>query len=102
MEKPVYHGVKPSVEDWLDDVTFVIYFAKRIEKENDEPIMKQLYAEVHLDEDNDVIIGENWYEVVNGEEGDFIDAFYEFDDMSQEVKTEICNYALERMKSYQE
>ena len=104
MEKPIYHDSEPLYEDWLDNDTFLITFSGRLEQEGDEKCFKQLYAEVHIDEDNKVVIGENWYEPISNEyvttSGDFIDENYEFIDMSEELKQEIIDYTLERMKSY--
>lgn len=107
MEKPVYHDSEPIYEDWFDNDTFLITFSPRVEKEivwgDEEKFVKQLYAEVHTDEDNKVVIGENWYEVTkDGVAGDYVDANYEFDDMSEELEQKIKDYALERLKSYQE
>lgn len=108
LDEPLtYRGSEPIYEDWFDNDTFLITFSPRVEKEivwgDEEKFVKQLYAEVHTDEDNKVVIGENWYEVTeNGVAGDYVDAIYEFDDMSQELEQKIKDYALERLKSYQE
>ena len=108
-EPLTYRGSEPIYEDWFDNDTFLITFSPRVEKEkdimgnNEVKFIKQLYAEVHTDEDNKVVIGENWYEATeDGVAGDFVDANYEFDDMSQELEQKIKDYALERLKSYQE
>ena len=104
---PSFKGCEPYSEEWLDDDTFIIYFADRNDKItcDDEVIdtVNTLYAEVHLDENNAVVIGENIYE------RDSLDYLYTNyhcigDTISNEIgmdeKTanEIKEYVLARMK----
>lgn len=105
--KPHYFGYKPETEEWLDDDTFIVYFEERnsIEKVDGEKVVFkcQLYAEVHLDENNEVVIGENVYETTaDGGEGDFIDtSYYEGAprlEMSRQTAKKIKEYALWRLK----
>ena len=66
IKTPSFKGCSPYMEEWLDDDTFIIYFTNRNDKItcDDEVIdtLNSLYAEVHLDEDNAVVIGENVYD----------------------------------------
>lgn len=81
IEIPQYKGVCPVANDWLDDDTFIVTFKDRKCVESDGlKTIRSLYAEVHLDEDFKVVIGENIYEQdENGQCGDFLDTDYYHD-----------------------
>lgn len=107
MKEPIYKGCKPTDEMWLDSDTFVVYFEEREDilhaEDGDVETTNTLYAEIHVDENNDVYIGENVYE--KGTQ-DFIDCFYKQCgsemlnqiEMSDELAKEIADYAMEAMK----
>lgn len=109
IKAPSFKGVYPKTEEWLDDDTFIIYFADRNDKItcDDEVIdtVNSLYAEVHLDEDNAVVIGENVYD---GNSLDYLYTNYHCigetisDEIGMDENTanEIKEYALAKMKTY--
>lgn len=74
IEIPQYKGVCPAGNEWLDNDTFIVIFKDRKCVESDGlKTVRSLYAEVHLDEDFKVVIGENIYEQ---ESGDFVETEY--------------------------
>lgn len=110
IKKPCFKGVCPETEEWLDKDTFVVYFANRDStcdcSDGTINTINQLYAEVHLDEDNAVIIGDNIYEKDDNEtyvDTDYygLDAPNQIIGMTDETANEIKEYALARMKTYQ-
>jgi hypothetical protein len=107
---PSFKGCYPEYEEWLDDDTFIIYFADRrdrLESLDGEVTntINTLFAEVHTDEDNAVVIGENVYE---SKTTDYIDTFYHCIgneirneiEMDDKTANEIKEYALAKMKTY--
>ena len=109
IKTPSFKGCSPCLEEWLDDDTFLILFADRNDKidNGDEVIdtINSLYAEVHLDEDNAVVIGENIFDRNNG---DYLytnyhcvgDKIIDEIGMDENTANEIKEYALSKMKTY--
>lgn len=109
IKTPSFKGCKPSLEEWLDDDTFLILFADRNDKiDNDDEVIdtvNSLYAEVHLDENNAVVIGENIFE---SDSHDYLYTAYHCigetisDEIGMDESTanEIKEYALAKMKTY--
>ena len=109
IKTPSFKGCSPYMEEWLDDDTFIIYFTNRNDKItcDDEVIdtLNSLYAEVHLDENNAVVIGENVYD---GNSLDYLYTNYHCigetisDEIGMDENTanEIKEYVLAKMKTY--
>ena len=105
---PSFKGCFPYSAEWLDDDTFLISFADRNDKNDrgDGTIgtVHSLYAEVHLDDNNAVVIGENVYD---SNSGDYLCTNYHCvgDTISNEIgmdentANEIKEYALAMMKT---
>lgn len=107
IEIPQYKGVCPAGNDWLDNDTFIVTFKDRKCVESDGlKTVRSLYAEVHLDEDFKVVIGENIYEQdENGQCGDFIDTDYLYEtdehgrlDMDEKTTKQIKAWAIYEMR----
>jgi hypothetical protein len=105
IKTPSFKGCTPISEEWLDNGTFLICFADRNDKIDLDDTINSLYAEVHLDENNSVVIGENIYD---GNSRDYLYTNYHCigDTISDEIgmdentANEIKEYALARMKTY--
>lgn len=107
MKEPIYKGCKPTDEMWLDNDTFVVYFEEREDilhaEDGDVETTNTLYAEIHVDENNDVYIGENVYEK---DTQDYLGTNYKQCgsempneiEMSDVLAKEIADYAMEAMK----
>lgn len=107
---PVFNGAYPVREMYLDKDTFIVYFSTRDRQIKDSDgrnvfVTSELFAEVHIDENNRVIIGESIYEK---ESGDFIDTNYYGDDsdghttiegMTDIVANKIAEYTLQALKN---
>lgn len=102
IEIPQYKGVCPAGNDWLDNDTFIVAFKDRKNVENDGlKTVRSLYAEVHLDENFKVVIGENIYEQdEHGNVGDFLDTDYykERLDMDEKTAEHIKEWAIYAMR----
>lgn len=105
IKTPSFKGCSPCLEEWLDDDTFVLYFADRNDKISWVDTINSLYAEVHLDEDNAVVIGENIYD---RNSRDYLytnyhcvgDTIIDEIGMDENTANEIKEYALTKMKTY--
>ncbi len=109
IKTPSFKGCEPYADEWLDDDTFIVLFADRNDKIIDDDgvidTVNSLYAEVHLDEDNAVVIGEN---VCDSNSNDYLYTNYHCigDTISDEIgmdentANEIKEYALAKMKTY--
>lgn len=119
MEQPKFNGSSVAGNEWLDNDTFVVWFKDHNGeiKDSEGNIIKTMnspYAEVHVDENNAVVLGENIFEVDNeGNPTDYIGTDYylvgerkvvnedgfELDKPYKlENGAEIIQYALEQMK----
>ena len=82
MEQPTFKGSNVAGSEWMDDVTFIVWFKTRKGEIADSEGKKldveyNPYAEVHLDEDNKVVLGENIFELdENGNISDYIGTDY--------------------------
>lgn len=82
MEQPTFKGSEVAGSEWMDDVTFIVWFKPRKGEITDSEGKKLkveylAYAEVHLDEDNKVVLCDNIFELEeNGYIGGFIDTDY--------------------------
>lgn len=82
MEQPTFKGSNVAGSEWMDDVTFIVWFKPRKGEITDSEgknvkVEYNPYAEVHLDEDNKVVLGENIFELdENGNVNDYIGTDY--------------------------
>ena len=82
MEQPKFNGSSVAGNEWLDNDTFVVWFKDHNGeiKDSEGNIIKTMnspYAEVHVDENNAVVLGENIFEVGNeGNPTDYIGTDY--------------------------
>lgn len=120
MEQPTFKGSEVAGSEWMDNVTFMVWFKPRKGEITDSKGKKAKveynpFAEVHLDEDNKVVLGENIFDLdVNGNAIDYVGTNYYnvaerkmtnedgFDlglPYDLENGEEIMRYAVEDMKS---
>lgn len=120
MEQPTFKGSKVAGSEWMDDITFIVWFKPRKGEITDSDgknvkVEYNPYAEVHLDEDNNVVLGENIFELdENGNVNEYIGT--EYYDVAERKMTnedgfdldkpydlengeEIIHYAVEDMKA---
>ena len=82
MEQPTFKGSKIAGSEWMDAVTFIVWFKARKGEITDSEGKKlkveyNPYAEVHLDEDNKVVLSENIFELdENGYVSDYFSTDY--------------------------
>ena len=82
MEQPTFKGSKVTGSEWMDNVTFMVWFEPRKGEITDSDGKKvkveyNPFAEVHLDEDNKVVLGENIFSLDgNGNVIDYVGTNY--------------------------
>ncbi len=82
MEQPTFKGSKVTSSEWMDNVTFMVWFEPRKGEITDSEGKKlnveyNPFAEVHVDEDNKVVLGENIFSLDgNGNSIDYVGTNY--------------------------
>lgn len=92
--RPNFKNSVCLASEWMDENTFVVWFKDRNEENK---TINSPYVEVHVDENNKVVLGENIFKCDNeGNPTYYIDTkYYSVDELSN--GEEIVKYALDEM-----